>query len=88
MVRDEGSQNFLVCRMIWPSDVQDLEAAILTNEGEIISLSGNADYCDKDGLLTTFQAHQEMLEFGLQYSVEKPVTYDIMQCSLKYKNGR
>ena len=60
----------------------------MTDEGEIISLSSNADYCDKEGLLTTLQAHQEMLEFGLQYSVEDPVAYDIMQRNLKYKNGR
>ena len=53
--------------MKWPLDVQDLEDTILTDEGEIISLSSNADYCNKERLLTTLQAHQEMLEFGLQY---------------------
>ena len=88
MVNDEDSYNFLVRGMKWPSDVQDLEDEILTDEGEIISLSSNADYCDKEGLLTTLQAHQEMLEFGLQYFVEDPVAYDIMQRNLKYKNGR
>ena len=44
MVNDEDSNNFLVRRMKWPSDVQDLEDTILTDEGEIISLSSNADY--------------------------------------------
>ena len=88
MVNDEDSHNFLVHGMKWPSDVQDLEDAILTDEGKIISLSSNADYRDKEGLFTTLQAHQEMLEFGLQYSVEELVAYDIMQRNLKYKNGR
>ena len=63
MVSDEGSHNFLVYGIEWPSDVQDLEDAILTDEGEIISLSGSADHCDKEEWLTTLQAHQEMLEF-------------------------
>ena len=88
MVRDEGSHNFLVRGMKWPSDVHDPKDAILTGEGEIISLSSNADCCDVEGLLTTLQAHQEMPEFGVQHSVEDSVAYDIMQRNLKYKNRR
>ena len=53
MVSDKGSNNFLVRGIKWPSDVQDLQDAILTDESEIFSLSGNADYCSKDGLLTS-----------------------------------
>ena len=61
---------------------------MLTDKGEIISLSSNADYCDKEGLLTTLQAYKKMLEYGLQCSVEVPVANVIMQRNLKYKNGR
>ena len=88
MISDEDSHNFLVRGKKWPLDVQDLEDAMLTDEGEIISLSSNADYCNKEGLLTTLQAYQKMLEYGLQCSVEVPVANVIMQRNLKYKNGR
>ena len=81
------TKNFLVRGLVWPSDTQDLEDVLLTDEGESFSLHTSAECSDKEGLLQMLRDHKQMLEFGLKYSLEDPISYDIMSRHVKYING-
>ena len=71
-----------------PSDTHDLEDIILTDEGETFSSNSNFGFCNKDGLLKMLRDRREMLKFGLNYSIEDPIAYDVMLRRLEHVDGR
>ena len=83
----ESATNFLIRGLKWPIDVQELDDMILTDEGEMFSSHPGTDFCDKEALLKMLQDQHEILEFGLHYSLEDPIAYDIMTRHLKYVDG-
>ena len=83
----DHATNFLVRELKWPSDVEELQNVIVTNEGETFPVSANADLYDKEEFMKMLLAHQEMLKFGLQYSMQDPIAYDIMRRRLCREDG-
>ena len=51
---------------MWPSDTQDLQNLILTDEGEMFSPNSDPDLYDKEGFKKLFHDHHEMRELGLK----------------------
>ena len=81
------SSSFLVRGHVWPTNTCDLENMVLTDEGESFRMHSDTDLCDKEGLMKLLCDHKELLEFGLKYSKENPITYDLMVRRLVYDNG-
>ena len=81
------ASSFIVRGLMWPSDVRDLHDLILTDEGEMFSPTGDASLYDNEGFMKLLRDHHEMLEFGLRYSMEDPIAYDMMVRNLKYEDG-
>ena len=72
---------------MWPSDVRDLHDIVLIDEGKMFSANFDPDFYDKEGFMKFLRDHQEMLEFGLKYSMEDPIAYDMMVRNLAYVEG-
>ena len=81
------ASSFIVRGLMWPSDVRDLHDLILTDEGEMFSPTGDASLYDNEGFMKLLRDHHEMLEFGLRYSMEDPIAYDMMVRNPKYEDG-
>ena len=82
------SSGFFVRGHVWPTDTCDLEDMVLTEEGESFRMHSDTDLRDKEGLMKLLRDHQELLEFGLKYSMEDPIAYDLMVHRLVYDNGQ
>ena len=67
--------NFLVIRLVWPSDGRDLHI-ILTDEGKMFWGNFYPDLCNKEGFIKYLRNHQELLEFCPKYSMEDPIAND------------
>ena len=76
--------NFLVRRLGWPLDDRDLHDIILTDKGETFLANFDPDHYDKEGFMKILCENQEMLEFGLKYSMGNPIAYDMMVHNLDY----
>ena len=79
--------NCLVRGLVWPSDVRDLYDIVLTDEGEMFSANFDPNLYEKEGFMKFLRDHQEMLEFGLKYSMEDLIAYDMMVRNLDHVEG-
>ena len=53
----------------------------------MFSANFDPDLYDKEGFMKFLRDHQEMLEFGLKYSMEDPIAYNMMVRNLDYVEG-
>ena len=72
---------------MWPTDTCDLEDMVLTDQGESFQMYSDTDLCDKEGLIKLLRDHQEILEFGLKYSMKDRIAHDSMARRLVYDNS-
>ena len=50
-------------------------------------MHSDTDLCNKKGLMKLLRDHQELLVFGLKYSIDHSIVYDLMVRRLVYDNG-
>ena len=81
------SSNFFVRGLEWPTDAQELEDLIVSDEGEFFPISPKPSLGDIEDFLKFLQEHKEISEFGSKYSMEDPMAFEIMCRQLQYVNG-
>ena len=81
------SSSFFVRGLVWPTDTCDLEDIVLMDEEEWFQMHSDTDLCDEEGLIKLLPDHEEILEFGLKYSMEDPIAYDLAVHLLVCDNG-
>ena len=81
------SSNFFVPGLEWPTDVQELQDLIVSDEGEFFPTSPSPSLGDIEDFLKFLQEHKEISELGSKYSMEDPMAFEIMSRQLQYVNG-
>ena len=81
------SSNFFVCGLEWPTDAQELEDLIVSDEGEFFPSSPSPSLGDIDDFLKLLREHKEISELGSKYSMEDPIAFEIMSRQMQYVNG-
>ena len=79
--------NFYARGLEWPTDAQELEDLIMSDEGEFFPTSPSPLLGDIEDFLKFLQEHKEISELGSKYSMEDQMAFEIISRQLQYANG-
>ena len=80
-------RSFLLCHSQIPDYMNGLKDSIITEDGEISPSDKGLEASDVDSLLSWLRSNAEVQEFGMRYSLEDVVSYELMNKSIKYIDG-
>ena len=83
----ESGCSFLLRHGQLPDHLKDVRDTIVTEDGEIFPRDKNVGIGDIDNLMSWLRANTEVLEFGLRYSLEDVVSYELMNKAIKLVDG-
>lgn len=79
--------SFLLNRAGAPNCLDNLENLLVTEEGQIFNPASGLDIADVSNLMSWLQTNEEIREFGLKYSAEDVIAYDLMRKNVRYDSG-
>ena len=83
----EQSINLLLSGYRMPKQVCDLNELLVTNEGDVFPSPFEFDCTSVNDLMHWLKSNRELMEFGLKYSREDVLAYDLMTKSVRLVNG-
>ena len=81
------SMNLLLSGYRVPKQVCDLNELLVTNEGDVFLSPFDFDRTSVNDLMHWLKSNRELIEFGLIYSREYMLAYDLMTKSVRSVNG-
>ena len=83
----ENDCSFLLHHGELRDHLKEVRDTIVTEDGEIFPRDKNVGIGDIDNVMSWLRANTQVLEFGLRYSLEEVVSYELMNKAIKFVDG-